>query len=217
MRVVVVAPHNDDEIIGVGGTMAKLAKLGHEVIVCEVTAGDLKDELVQLQKREAKQSHKIVGVSKTVFMDLPVVGLKEMPTKEINKAFLETFTDLAPEIVFIPHKGDMHIDHRAVVDAAMVALRPVSCPSLKGIFAYETLSETDWNVPSIDNAFIPTVYVDISDEIDIKLEAMRCHNSQLCEYPHPRSIEALEALAKHRGCTVCSKYAEAFMSIREVF
>lgn len=217
MRVVVIAPHNDDEILGVGGTMAKLAKSGHEVIVCEVTAGDLADEMVQQQKREARKSHELIGVSKTVFMDLPVVGLKEMRTREINGAFLKQITELEPEVVFIPHKGDMHIDHRMVIEAAMVALRPVSAPKLKGIYAYETLSETDWNTPSVDNAFIPTVFVDITDEITTKLEAMKCHESQLCDYPHPRSLEALEALAKHRGCTICREYAEAFMSIREVF
>ena len=80
----VIAPHNEDEILGVGGTMAKLVKQGHEVIVCEVTAGDLKDEMVQLQKREGIASHELMGV-KTHFMDLPVVGLKEMKTIEINK------------------------------------------------------------------------------------------------------------------------------------
>lgn len=214
MKILVIAPHNDDEILGVGGTMAKYAKAGHEVIVCEVTAGNLKDEMVQIQKREAIASHELLGV-KTVFMDLPVVGLREMTTKELNKAFLDVVTKIEPDVVFIPHKGDMHIDHRMVVDAAMVALRPVSSPNLKAIYAYETLSETDWNIPSVENAFIPNVYNDITNEIQLKLDAMKCHASQLCEYPHPRSIEALEALAKHRGSTVCCNYAEAFMCIRE--
>ena len=215
MRFVVIAPHNDDEILGVGGTMAKLAKQGHEVIVCEVTAGDLDNEIVQLQKREAVASHELMGV-KTHFMDLPVVGLKEMKTTELNKAFQEHLLKLQPDIVFIPHKGDMHIDHRMTIEAAMVALRPVTFPRLRAIYAYETLSETDWNTPSIDNAFIPTMFVDISDEIDVKLEAMKCHASQLCEYPHPRSLDAMKALAMHRGATVCKEYAEAFMVIREV-
>ena len=204
MRIVVIAPHNDDEILGVGGTMAKYAAQGHEVIVCEVTAGDLEDEMVQLQKREAIASHELMGV-KTHFMDLPVVGLREMKT-----------TELKPDIVFLPHKGDMHIDHRMTIEAAMVALRPVSLPDLKAIYAYETLSETDWNTPSPDNSFVPTLFVDISDWMDLKLEAMKCHASQLCEYPHPRSLEALRALAMHRGSTVCRPYAEAFMVIREV-
>lgn len=215
MRVVVIAPHNDDEILGVGGTMAKLVKQGHEVIVCEVTAGDLADEMVQLQKREAIASHELMGV-KTHFMDLPVVGLKEMNTSELNGVFQKHLIELAPDIVFLPHKGDMHIDHRMTIEAAMVALRPVTFPNLKAIYAYETLSETDWNTPSVDNAFMPTLFVDITEEIDVKLEAMKCHASQLCVYPHPRSLEGIRALAMHRGCTVCKAYGEAFMVLREV-
>ena len=215
MRAVVIAPHNDDEILGVGGTMAKLVKQGHEVIVCEVTAGDLADEMVQLQKREAIASHELMGVQ-THFMDLPVVGLREMATRDLNKAFQEHLISLSPDIVFLPHKGDMHTDHRMTVEAAMVALRPVTFPNLKAIYAYETLSETDWNTPSPDNAFIPTMFVDITEEINVKLQAMACHKSQLCEYPHPRSLEAMRALAAHRGATVCKRFAEAFMVIREL-
>ena len=216
MKVLVIAPHNDDEILGVGGTMAKLARQGHEVIVCEVTAGDLRDPLVQQQKREAVKSHGLLGISDTVFMDLPVVALKEMSTREINRRFLEALSGIGPDIVFIPHKGDMHIDHRMVVEVAMVALRPVSLPDLKAVYAYETLSETEWNTPSPDNAFIANVYSDITDEFSLKLEAMKCHTSQLCEFPHPRSLEAIEALAKYRGSTVCREYAEAFMTIRMI-
>ena len=216
MKVLVIAPHNDDEILGVGGTMANYVERGHEVIVCEVTAGDLKNEMVQRQKKEAIASHELIGVKKTVFMDLPVVGLKEMTTRAINSTFCNVILEINPDIVFMPHKGDMHIDHRMVIEAAMVALRPVSCPHLKAIYAYETLSETEWNIPSIDNAFIPNVYCDISNEIELKLKAMKCHSSQLCDYPHPRSLEAIKALAMHRGSTICCQYAEAFMCIRQL-
>ena len=103
MNIVVIAPHNDDEILGVGGTMAKMVKQGHNVIVCEVTAGDLDNEMVQLQKREAITSHELIGVN-THFMDLPVVGLKEMKTTELNAAFRKHLLELQPDIVFIPHK-----------------------------------------------------------------------------------------------------------------
>ena len=216
MRAVIIAPHNDDEILGVGGTMAKLAKAGNEVVVCEVTAGALEDEMVKHQKREAAASHELVG-AKTHFMNLPAVGLREMKTTELNRAFQETMSDLKPDVVFIPHQGDMHIDHRMTAEAAMVALRPVSFPDLKGIYAYETLSETDWNTPSVEHSFIPAMFVDITDELEIKLEAMKCHASQLREYPHPRSLEAIRALAMHRGSTVCRRYAEAFAVVREMW
>ena len=211
-----IAPHNDDEVLGVGGTMANYAKAGHEVIVCEVTVGDLNKPDVQLLRKEAMKAHYVLGVSRTVFMDLPVLHINSMLTKEINARFLKIIQEIAPEIVFLPHKGDMHVDHRAVVEAAMVALRPVSCPSLKVIYAYETLSETEWNTPSMDNAFVPTVYSNITETMELKLEAMRCFESQLHDFPHPRSLEALKALAMHRGSTICVPYAEAFVSIREI-
>lgn len=215
MRYVIIAPHNDDEILGAGGTMAKLVKQGHEVIVCEVTAGDLGNEMVQLQKKEAVASHELIGVQ-THFMDLPVVGLREMKTRDLNAAFQNHLLQLHPDIVFLPHKGDMHIDHRMTAEAAMVALRPVTFPNLTAIYAYETLSETEWNMPTTDNAFLPTMYVDITNEMELKLKAMECHSSQLCEYPHPRSLESIKALASYRGSTVCRRYAEAFSVIREI-
>lgn len=215
MKVVVVAPHNDDEILGVGGTMAKLSKQGHEVVVCEVTSGSLRDRHVQQIKEEAVKSHRVVN-AKTCFMDLPVVGLREMGTKEINQAFQEAMLGLAPDIVFLPHKGDMHIDHRMAAEAAMVALRPVTFPKLKAIYAYETLSETGWNTPTAENEFIPAMFVDITDEMDVKLEAMGCYKTQLREYPHPRSLEGIRALAAYRGSMVCKKYAEAFMVVRQL-
>lgn len=217
MKTLIIAPHNDDEILGCGGTIAKLAHEGNEVTVCEVTAGDLDNPMVQLQKQEAVASHELLGDVKTVFMDLPVVGLREMPSRDINSAFLKMVEEQKPEIVFIPHKGDMHIDHRMTIEAAMVALRPVSAPQIKAIYAYETLSETEWNTPSVDNAFIPNSFIDITDYMDLKLEAMKCHKSQLCDYPHPRSLEAIKALAMHRGSTICRKYAEAFMLIRQIW
>lgn len=212
----IFAPHNDDEVLGVGGTIANYAKASHEVVICEVTVGDINKPDVQYLKKEAIKAHDILGVTRTIFMDLPVVALKEVPTKQLNKRFLEIVQDISPDVVFLPHKGDMHTDHRIVNEAAMVALRPVSCPKLRAIYAYETLSETEWNIPNVENAFIPTVYSDISETIELKLGAMKCYGSQLCEYPHPRSLKAMKALAMYRGSTICTPYAEAFMCIREI-
>ena len=199
MRILVFAPHNDDEILGVGGTMAKYAKIGHEVYVCEVTSG-VNDELVKKIQQEALEAHKIIGVKKTIFLGLPVVGLKETPTVEINAKIFKVVEKIKPDIAFIPHKGDMHIDHAEVARRAMVALRIVHNPQLKTIYAYETLSETEWNLPTVDNAFIPNVWSDISDTINLKLEAMKCFKSQIKNFPHPRSLKGIEALSNFRGC-----------------
>ncbi len=214
MKILVYAPHNDDEVLGVGGTIAKLADEGHDVYVCEVTSGANK-ERVELIKDEALKAHSLLKVKKTYFLDLPVVELKNISSVELNKKILEVAKDVSPDIAFIPHKGDMHRDHYEVALAAMVALRPVELPKLKAIYAYETLSETEWNIPSSDNLFVPNVWVDITGYIEKKVEAMECYASQMQVFPKPRSIEAIKALSAYRGSTICCKNAEAFMLIRQ--
>lgn len=215
MKILVFAPHNDDEVLGVGGTIAKYVNEGHKVYVCEVTSGKNKDKMAII-KKEALAAHEILGVTDTFFLELPSVGLADIPTKELNEAIKEVVDKIKPNIAFIPHKGDMHMDHKLVAESAMVALRPVNSPQIKAIYAYETLSETEWNIPSVDNIFIPNVWIDITDTIDKKLEAMMCYKSQLYEFPHPRSLEAIEALSKLRGSTVCVNNAESFMLVRSI-
>lgn len=214
MKVLVFAPHNDDEVLGVGGTIAKMSDEGHEVYICEVTSGKNK-ERADLIKSEALCAHSLLGVKKSIFLNLPVVELKTMPVAELNKAMLAVTKEIQPDVAFIPHKGDMHRDHYEVAMAAMVALRPVELPNLKAIYAYETLSETEWNIPSADNLFVPSVWVDITNYMEIKLNAMSCYNTQIKEFPNPRSIQAIRALSEYRGSTICRKNAEAFMLIRQ--
>ena len=215
MKVLVFAPHNDDEVLGVGGTMAKLAKEGHEVFVCEVTAWLEKMERTKKLQEQAKEAHAILGVKESMFLDLPVVALKEMATYKKNNVFSKIVQDIKPNIVFIPHIGDIHVDHQETAISAMVALRPMDNPQLKGIYAYETLSETEWNIPNSANAFLPNTWSDISETLTLKLQAMKCFTWQIREYPHPRSIEAIQALAKLRGTTIGVNSAEAFFAIRQ--
>lgn len=215
MKILVFAPHNDDEVLGVGGTIARYIEEGHEVYVCEVTSGKDQKRLENI-KNEALAAHKVLGVTETIFLDLPVVGLADIPTKELNQAFLDIVKKVKPNIAYIPHKGDMHIDHTMVAEAAMVALRPVNNPQLKEIYAYETLSETEWNIPSPDNIFVPNVWTNITNTIDKKLESMKCYKSQLYDFPHPRSLEAIKALSMLRGSTICVNNAESFMLIRSI-
>lgn len=215
MRVLVFAPHNDDEVLGAGGTIAKYAAEGHEVYICEITSGKNKERVVQI-RNEALAAHEILGVTDTIFLDLPAVGLANIPTKQLNEAIHNTVEKIRPEIAFIPHKGDMHLDHKMVAESAMVALRPVNSPQLKAIYSYETLSETEWNIPSVDNLFVPNVWVDITDTIDKKIEAMKCYQSQLYDFPHPRSLKAIKALSELRGSTICVNNAESFMLIRSI-
>lgn len=212
MKIIVFAPHNDDEILGVGGTLAKYIKRGHEVYVCELTCGEMQKTL----QREALEAHKLLGIKDTFFLNLPVVQLRNMDQGEVNNALYEIVGRVNPDIAYIPHRGDMHIDHEETAKAAMVALRPVSCSDLKAIYAYETLSETEWNIPAVDNAFIPNVWVDISETIEDKINAMKCYKSQIKEFPNPRSEKAIRALSEYRGSTICVHNAECFMLIREI-
>lgn len=215
MRILVFAPHNDDEVLGVGGTIAKYANLGHEVFVCEVTSWLENMEETNIIRHEALKAHEILGVKDTFFLELPVVHLKETPTHIKNKKFLDIVSTIEPEIAFIPHVGDMHADHGETAEAAMVALRPINNPKLRAIYTYETLSETEWNIPNVSNAFIPNIWSDISETYGKKIEAMKCFKTQLCSFPHPRSQAAIEALAKLRGSTIGVNYAESFFCVRE--
>jgi len=208
----VFAPHNDDELLGAGGTILKLAKAGYEVTVCEVTAGPGSQRI----QAEAKKAHERMRVKQSVFLNLPSCKLEGLPKTQINAELCKVVRAVEPEIVLIPHDGDMHLDHRWVAEAAMVAVRPLEAPCVKQVLAYETLSETEWNTPSVSNAFIPNVWIDISGELEEKLRAMECYESQLHAFPHPRSLRAIRALAEYRGSTVGVEAAEAFMLIRGI-
>ena len=219
MRILVVAPHMDDEVLGCGGIMAKYAKEGHEVYVAVVTNGQpplFTKEEDDVDKANCLEAHKLLGVKETFFLDLPAAMLDTMPKYKLNGAINKVVQKLVPDELYIPHKGDMHFDHKMINEACMVAVRPRSEEAVKRVYVYETLSETEWDVPSADNYFMPNVFVDISDYIDLKIEAMSKFSQQIIEYPSPRSKEGIRSLALNRGMTVYKKYAESFMLIREI-
>lgn len=212
MKILVIAPHNDDEILGVGGTIKRYINEGHDVYVCEVTSGPMYKTL----QGEALSAHEFLGIKKTYFLNLPVGKLKTMEPYQLNDSISKVIKEIEPEIVFIPFWGDMHLDHKEVAEASMVPLRPINPYSVKEIYMYETLSETGWNLPLNDKSFCPDVWIDISNTLDDKLKAMNYYQSQLKEYPSPRSLDAIKALAMYRGATVGVKYAESFKLVRRI-
>lgn len=219
MKVLVIAPHADDEVLGVGGTIAKHIHEGHEVYVCVITTGHpsmFPQEVLDKLRNEVIKAHKFLGVKQTYFLNLPAVMLSEVPKHEVNKKTNEVIDELKPDVVFIPHFGDMHLDHYIVSQAAMVGVRPIKDHSILEVYSYETLSETEWNIPHVTNAFIPNTYIDITGYLDKKKKAMEYFTTQLTEFPHPRSIEAIESLAKLRGSTIGVKAAEAFCLVRRI-
>ena len=219
MKILVIAPHPDDEIIGCGGIMAKKSEAGDSVYVCVVTRGMpplFKEEDTDKTWNECRKADTMLGVKETIFLGFPAAMLEEVPRYKLNDGINAIVQRIKPDEVYIPHRGDMQIDHKMVVDAAMVALRPKYDHVVKRIYAYETLSETGWDIPNTVNEFIPTVYEDISETLEKKLEAMKIFQSQLAEFPAARSLGAIEALAKFRGATVGCRAAEAFSLVREI-
>ncbi|WP_313130758.1 PIG-L deacetylase family protein [Anaerocolumna sp.] len=219
MNILVIAPHADDEILGVGGTIAKYIHEGHNVFVCITSRGYkplFSEELVETVLREAKECHKLLGIKETFYFDFPASMLEKVNRSEINDKLYEVIYKVQPDIVFIPHYGDMQKDHEIIAEASMVALRPKYKHRVKTIYSYETVSETECNIPHTANVFIPNVYIDISNYLQKKMEAMKQYQSQLYDFPNSRSIEALDALAKYRGATINVRAAEAFALIRQV-
>ena len=219
MRVLVIAAHPDDEVFGCGGTIARHVAEGDEVHVLIATRGApevFPATQVERVWDEMRAAHDILGISEMHALNFPAPRLDTVPGHELAEGVRRYLVQLQPETVYLPHRGDIHSDHRCVYRATLVAARPIDNCSVNRLLCYETLSETEWAPPSADDAFIPTVFVDISQHLEVKLQAAACYRSQLKDPPHPRSLEALKAQARLRGSTVGLSAAEAFMLVREI-
>jgi LmbE family N-acetylglucosaminyl deacetylase len=217
--VLVVAPHPDDEVLGVGGTIARLADEGREVHVAVVTKGSAPlytDDMIAAVRAEARAAHDHLGVTKTHWLDFPAAELAEHPHGGRNAGLGKLVRDLAPGLIFVTPPGDIHMDHQLSFLSTLVASRPHQQDYPTTIMAYETLSETNWNAPYLTPAFVPNVFIDVSDTLDRKLEAFQMFASQVKEPPHERSVNALRALATLRGATVHRHAAEGFVLVRSV-
>ncbi len=221
-KILIVAPHPDDEILGCGGIMAKYAEKGDKIYVVIITnayigAPELfTEEGTKKVRIEANKSHQYLGIEKTIFLDFPAPRLDTIPSYKLSIALDKIIRENKIDILYIPHRGDIHKDHRVTFEAALVAARPINNCPVKTIYAYETVSETEWAAPFGDDAFIPSVYEDITEYIDKKKKAFTYFTAQEKQFPHPRSIENLEYLSNYRGATVGFKNAESFMLIRSI-
>ena len=153
-------------------------------------------------------------MTQTHWLDLPAARLDQVPHSETNAAVGRVVAEVAPELLFVPHPGDMHLDHFYTFVSSLVASRPHQQDYPATLLAYETVSETNWNAAYLTPAFVPNVFVDITDHIEAKLAAFGCFASQVKAAPHERSMETLRALATLRGATVHRGAAEAFVLVR---
>jgi len=221
-KILIIAPHADDDILGCGGIMAKYQNKGVDTYVIIVTNGHLgapelfKKEGTEKVRKEALKAHRYLGIKKTFFLDFPAPRLDTIPSYKLSIEIEKIIRKNNISDLYIPHRGDIHKDHRITFEAALVSARPINNNPVKRIYTYETLSETEWAAPYGDDAFIPTIFEDISDFIEVKKNAFKFFTTQIKKFPHPRSLESIENLSKIRGATVGFKNAEAFMLIREL-
>lgn len=223
MNILVLAPHADDEVLGMGGSIARFVNEGKRVIVAILTGhGEEKHPLWapeswDIVRAEAKVACSHLGVSDLLFRELPAACLDNTPAWRINQVVSNVLKEVQPDEVYVPFSHDLHQDHQAIAYAAIVACRPYLDigRKVKRVLAYETLSETHLAPPYLAPAFQPNVFVDISDFIDKKLDAMRAYASQLQADHLPRSIAGLQALARFRGTHNGVEAAEAFVLLRE--
>lgn len=216
----VIAPHPDDEVLGVGGTIARLADQGVEITVVILTRGyppQFDEEDLSVNRAQAAKAHAILHVNETVFLDFPAATLDTVEHRTLNQALGDIYKKVSPEYLFIPFLGDVHLDHQIAFHSALVACRPNGGHVPKAVLAFETLSETNWNAPLVTPSFIPNTFFDISSFLERKLQAFACYATQVRTFPNERSAETLRALAMLRGSTVSLHAAEAFIAIRQVF
>ena len=211
----VIAPHADDEILGCGGTVARMLENGIEVNVLICTNASLSgsdqfpESLVHEIRSEARLSHDYLGVANTFFLDFPALKLNLVSQFEVTKEISDVIHRTHPDALFIPHPSDLHIDHKTVYLSSLVAARP-HYKIVRHILCYETLSETNWFPSNGGSQFCPNIYVDISDYLDKKLTAFSFYKTQVCLPPHPRSLEVIQSLASVRGGDAFVMAAEAF-------
>ncbi len=218
-KILIVAPHPDDEVLGCGGIIKKFSERGDEVFVLISTRGAPKfysDEKIENVRKEAINAHKILGVIETRFLEFHAPELDITSNSSLANEISKVIKEFQISDLFLPHRGDIHHDHKAVFKAGLVAARPVGAFTVKNIYCYETLSETEWAPPFGDDAFIPNHFENIEGQIDFKINAMSCFKSQIRPFPSTRSKETIEVLAKFRGATVGFYRAEAFMTIRTI-
>jgi LmbE family N-acetylglucosaminyl deacetylase len=219
-RVLVIAVHPDDETLGCGGTILAHQAAGHEVycVFCTAMSSEngFSPETIDKRAEEVAAVSALYGFKETFELGLDALRVDEYSFTELVAKLSSVFKSVEPRTVYLPFCYDVHSDHRKLFEAAYSCTKNFRYPSVKNVLMMETLSETEFALSKPDTSFVPNSYVDISPYIDKKLEAMNIFESEIGEFPFPRSEEAIVALAKYRGSTAGVKYAESFMLLKHV-
>lgn len=222
--ILILAAHPDDEVLGCGGAIAKLADQGAVVHVAFLAdgvfsrAGDavVRQEELHVRRVAAKKACDILGVRSVSFGDFPDNRMDTIALLDIIKAVEALIAEKQPETVFTHHAGDVNIDHRRIHEAVVTACRPQSGHPVKTLLCFEVPSSTEWQLPCSAPVFAPNWFVDISDTLERKLAALDAYAAELRDWPHPRSRQAVEHLAHWRGAIVGVDAAEAFILGRQL-
>ena len=223
--ILVVAAHPDDEILGCGGTMTRLAGEGHEVRIAILAEGmssryahreDADQQQLQHLHARAQQAADKVGAKGLVLCKLPDNRLDTVPLLDVVKTVEDLVARFRPEIIYTHHPGDLNVDHGVVHRAVLTATRPMTGQCVRDVYAFEVPSSTEWAFQRLEPSFRPNVFVDIADSLETKIAALACYDTETRKFPHPRSPEALRAIATRWGSVVGLQAAEAFELIRSV-
>ena len=225
MKVLVIAAHPDDEVLGCGGTAARLAQEGQEVHCAILGEGmtsryaqsnDADTSLLTALHQQARAAAVRLRIENLTQHQLPDSRLDAMPLLEIVKLVEAVVDEVKLEVIYTHHGGDLNVDHGIIHRAALTATRPVSGQPVREVYAFEVPSSTEWAFQQIGPSFRPNVFVDITHTLEIKISAMNCYETEARKFPHPRSPEALRALATRWGSVCGCDAAEAFELIRSV-
>lgn len=224
MTLLCIAAHPDDEVLGCGGTLARLAAEGHEVHIALLgegltsrgsSRGDTPHSAVTDLRKDAQAAALLLGATAVRFEELPDNRFDSIPLLDVVKIVERLVSDVQPHSIYTHHHGDLNVDHRVLHKAVLTATRPLASQVVREIYAFEVPSSTDWAFGRL-GPFRPNYFVDVTATLATKISAMESYRSERREFPHPRSPEALAATARRWGSVVGCEAAEAFELVRSI-
>lgn len=219
-RILTVAAHPDDEVLGPGGTLIRHRQEGDEVYCLILGEGIMSRESGTKKEKDnllkdAHRAAKLIGFKESHFTHFPDNEFDTVSLLKITKEVERVIATIKPHTIYTHHEYDLNIDHRLTFQAVLTASRPCNSDCPREILTFETLSSTEWQRKG-QKTFNPSMYVDVTDFIEKKIEAMRAYTSEIRDYPHPRSADGIRILAQYRGLESGLRFAEAFSVIRKI-